>query len=761
MRIERFYSSVKEEVAPLTDDADSLIQNNDYIGFFKACGPNYIRSIRRAQEVVAFFIWESTSTERSSQYATSISVSHWWYNRKWDYGRSQSQSTKSESSSTRIIIKGYGLGLTQEGSESLVAQNLQDYTKVMKFAFRTMTQLKGESIHTGMVYGMEVVPWVANSAFQVASNLLDEVIEIPQARSLIPRSYRLDDFTSTTFDNTDATTRNLNRCKDITYSMDKYGYCCEVGALYDYVNKEYNQTNPSERICRPLRQLDPVFIKDNLAANGEFVARLDRAVRYKLNQLSLLERCMSAVRAIPSRYDFYVLQPSTNNVYDGAMSLTFSVFELKMALDPYHDGAMLSHMGKELDEFLDMFVQPCYSALFGSNILSSPGGDPSYFMAYPWHTHNECNKLSCMGLAMRWDRTDESGGCVPSLISGATAPGYVTNGEPKCLKAVENGEMVCKHKSAELAATHRKTVNCWAETIPRGSVNYFMENYCMPTIKNEVLPTEAKQQLVLKNRQACNDSGEILTVNVAAGMVAKQSSNYNRNDVASVAVNDDPDRYNNKGSHTHTKYEYEPWWYVELGEVREISTIEIFNRVDCCRSRLRGFTLIITNAGAEVVSVTYPGTPDLKTVLTPPDDHPEPFYRGDKVEIKILGRSEYLSLAQVRVLSNVVVDNAFRGTLMPNESIYSSNYEYQLIYQSDGNLVLYEVKTRRVPWASHTWQQSTGRAEMTENGNFVVYDADDLIQWESGTNSPDAYVLVKNDGTFVVNDSSGTPIWTC
>ena len=59
MRIERYYSSVREDVTPLSNDARTLIEQQDYIGFFKACGPAYVRGIRRAQEVSAIFIFKS------------------------------------------------------------------------------------------------------------------------------------------------------------------------------------------------------------------------------------------------------------------------------------------------------------------------------------------------------------------------------------------------------------------------------------------------------------------------------------------------------------------------------------------------------------------------------------------------------------------------------------------------------------------------------------------------------------------------------
>ena len=55
MRIDRYYSSVKEEISPLSTSTLKLLDNEDYIGFFKSCGPAYVRSIRRSQEITAIF----------------------------------------------------------------------------------------------------------------------------------------------------------------------------------------------------------------------------------------------------------------------------------------------------------------------------------------------------------------------------------------------------------------------------------------------------------------------------------------------------------------------------------------------------------------------------------------------------------------------------------------------------------------------------------------------------------------------------------
>jgi len=50
----------------------TLLDQQDYIGFFKSCGPNYVRSLRRAQELTAIFEFTSSSQDRSSSLARTL-----------------------------------------------------------------------------------------------------------------------------------------------------------------------------------------------------------------------------------------------------------------------------------------------------------------------------------------------------------------------------------------------------------------------------------------------------------------------------------------------------------------------------------------------------------------------------------------------------------------------------------------------------------------------------------------------------------------
>merc|ERR1711957_1131391 len=276
MRIERYYSSVREELSPLSEDALTILDQQDYIGFFKSCGPNYVRSLRRAQELTAIFSFTSSSAERSRALSRSLQQTGGSFVTSIEAGSTNANKFKSESSSMSITILGYGLGLNTEGSSTLVSATLEEYAEVMKFAFKSFTT--GEDSHNiGMVYGMEIVPWVDNTAFQVASRVLDEEVEVTIPRSLIPRALLSETgVVSTIFtnDQVDVTGRTHHKCKEQAFHMDMYGYCCEESSLFNVKNQTYQSElqgiETSLMVCNPVRRLDKSVVKNNMANNGEF-----------------------------------------------------------------------------------------------------------------------------------------------------------------------------------------------------------------------------------------------------------------------------------------------------------------------------------------------------------------------------------------------------------------------------------------------------------------------------------------------------------
>jgi hypothetical protein len=94
-----------------------------------------------------------------------------------------------------------------------------------------------------------------------------------------------------------------------------------------------------------------------------------------------------------------------------------------------------------------------------------------------------------------------------------------------------------------------------------------------------------------------------------------------------------------------------------------------------------------------------------------------------------------------------------------NERITSSDGRFKLVYQGDGNLVLY-----RQDWTPIWWSGTQGpdyrNALMQSDGNFVLYHSDGTPYWSSGTvGNSDAWLMVQNDGNVVIYSASGSPLW--
>lgn len=78
--------------------------------------------------------------------------------------------------------------------------------------------------------------------------------------------------------------------------------------------------------------------------------------------------------------------------YDAATEIDYTVAELKMALDPKNDYSLVKHMAGELNEFMDMYYEPCLAALFGTNIGNDSDTDPKSFMAKSWYNHDSLHQ---------------------------------------------------------------------------------------------------------------------------------------------------------------------------------------------------------------------------------------------------------------------------------------------------------------------------------------------------------------------------------
>jgi hypothetical protein len=93
-----------------------------------------------------------------------------------------------------------------------------------------------------------------------------------------------------------------------------------------------------------------------------------------------------------------------------------------------------------------------------------------------------------------------------------------------------------------------------------------------------------------------------------------------------------------KQSVTHTKKESKPWWQVDLGNRMAISKVVVWNRVDCCASRLNNFAVYVDGSKC---SGTINKAQRKNTI-------PCNGKKGRKVKVQ-LQRRDYLSIAEVEV----------------------------------------------------------------------------------------------------------------
>lgn len=128
----------------------------------------------------------------------------------------------------------------------------------------------------------------------------------------------------------------------------------------------------------------------------------------------------------------------------------------------------------------------------------------------------------------------------------------------------------------------------------------------------------------------------------------------------------------------------------------------------------------------------------------------------------------YLIGSQVSYTGTVTASQ--NVSLFAKSAIYSPNGIYKLIFQEDGNLVLYKNNTNAV-WAVDVQNclptpNIVMRTRFQPDGNLVVYYAkqNDPIHefpvWDTKTDGhPNARLVVQNDGNLVIYDSNNRVLW--
>lgn len=542
MRIDRYASSITENHIHLSADAKQLLLDEEYLTFFMTCGPNYIRSVHRAQEVTAIFAFEAFERHAAVEFVKALKLYINGFsvhsNRKstatttTDDAEQQEQEQQEQQhrpfkiprdveeadymhilDTLSIEMLGYGLGLNSRGNQALIATSLDEFNQVMRFAHESMINFStnsnqkhytrnGKLISTtteyGMIQEMQVAPWVDNAEFLNFAKVDPNYIQMPQPHWYVEDSITVD---------------GQPKCRRSHMIIDSYGKCCEDQDMVHFNATEKNNTTTKKTKCEPMKHVSTAILAKNVQINAEFVSRLGAASQRKIKSLSTLGRCVTTLRSYPERFDYFYLNNNADKVeYNQQTELFLTTKMMKAALDPTGDLGILTMVGMENDEYFEMFYQPCIAALNGMNQGLDKNTDPKYFMAQPWYEHPECNKPSCLGHNMAWDRVSGND-CVEGILGRQSVMSPIpSHHDPHCAISMNatSGAEICKHKpdtdtirmldqcrrSLSQQMKDRNEFNLSDKAL---SLSYLIDQFCMPQLAMDVEPANDEDMDTIEN----------------------------------------------------------------------------------------------------------------------------------------------------------------------------------------------------------------------------------------------------------------------
>jgi hypothetical protein len=247
--------------------------------------------------------------------------------------------------------------------------------------------------------------------------------------------------------------------------------------------------------------------------------------------------------------------------------------------------------------------------------------------------------------------------------------------------------------------------------------------------------------------------------NLAVGKAATQSSTmFFPSASAASAVDGNTDGNLFDGSVTHTNQDMNAWWQVDLGASATVNSIVIWNRTDCCGSRLSDYWVFVSNTPFSPTDTPATLVGRAGTFSSHQTVIPNPFTtitvvggtQGRYVRVQLTG-TDYLSLAEVQVFGtpatsgmNVAVGKAATqsstlsgaGPGAAVDGILDGNF-------FDGSVTHTNLETNA--W----WQVDLGAS--TAIGSIVVWNRTDCCS----TRLNDYWVFV-SDTPFLPTDTPFT-----
>jgi len=245
-------------------------------------------------------------------------------------------------------------------------------------------------------------------------------------------------------------------------------------------------------------------------------------------------------------------------------------------------------------------------------------------------------------------------------------------------------------------------------------------------------------------------TGNASATNIALGKTATQSSTLPGAATAgpSSAVDGNTDGNFYHGSVTATNQDSNPWWQVDLGASATVNTMVIWNRTDCCGSRLSDYWVFVSNT--PFLATDTPGTlqnragtfASHQTTAPSPSAVITPNVSGRYVRIQLTNPG-YLSLAEVQIFGTGGAASA-SNVALGKTATQSSTYPFATAGPSsavDGNTdgAFFDGSvTATNPDPNAWWEVDLGATAAVSS--VVVWNRTDCC----GTRLGDYWVFVSN-----------------
>ena len=100
-------------------------------------------------------------------------------------------------------------------------------------------------------------------------------------------------------------------------------------------------------------------------------------------------------------------------------------------------------------------------------------------------------------------------------------------------------------------------------------------------------------------------------------------------------------------------------------------------------------------------------------------------------------------------------------SLVKNQRYYSADNRYCLVFQPDGNLVMYKFSTPtsfKAVWNTHTNGMAINKCVFQTDGNLVLYDYTNKAKWDARTDAKNRADKKKGWGKYIPQGDKFTPV---